>query len=191
MALTDRKYRRWLTGSALVGAMVMLGPGCGSGTQTAEQALERQYKDNPQVVRVDLAKFAGTVTNDGQPPAKGTVFLVILNDPKKPTPKNRPRLYTVSTPEGTFEFSTRLKGDGTLPGSYIVTFAQLHPHGRRGFFSPDELKNLYNDPDKNAQKPEFRLDLAPPGRTDYTFDLKVAGQEPVTTPGPHAITEVH
>jgi hypothetical protein len=191
MVLTDWKYRRWLTWSALVGSMAMLGAGCGSGTQTAEQALEQQFKDNPQVIRVDLAKFAGTVTADGQPPAKGTVFLVILNDPKKPTPKNRPRQYAVSTPEGTFEFSTRLKGDGTLPGSYIVTFAQLHPHGRRGYFPPDELKNLYNDPEKNTQNPEFHIELAAPGKADYTFDLKVAGQEPVATPGPNATTDVH
>jgi hypothetical protein len=165
--------------------------GCGSSTQTAQQALDREYKENPQLKRISLAKFAGTVTVDGQPPAKGTVIVVMLNDPKKPAAPNRPQQYAISTPEGAFEFSTSLKGDGTLPGSYVVTFAELHPHGRRGFFPPDELKNLYNDPDTNAQKPEFRVELSAPGKTDYTFALKVAGEQPVEKPAPNATTQIH
>jgi len=188
--MTDSKCRRWLTWSALVGTLAIVGEGCGSGTQTAQQALEQQYKANPQLKRIGVTKFAGTVTVDGQPPAKGTVIVVMLNDPKMPAVRNQPSLYAVSTPAGTFEFSTSLKGDGTLPGSYVVTFAQLHPHGTRGYFPPDELKNLYNDPDKNAGKPEFHVELTPPGKTDYAFNLKVAGEQPVDQPGPKATTEV-
>jgi hypothetical protein len=191
MTTTDWKCPRWLTWLALVGALAIVGEGCGSGTQTAQQALERQYKDNPLLARVSLAKFAGKVTVDGQPPAKETVIVVMLNDPKKPTPRNGPNLYTVATPEGTFEFSTGIKGDGTFPGSYVVTFAKLHPHGPRAYFPPDELKNLYNDPVKNAEKQEFHVELTPPGKTDYAFDLKVAGQQPVEQPGPNATTEIH
>jgi hypothetical protein len=173
-----------------MGAVAIAGEGCGSHTQTAQDALDRQYKDNPQLTRLALAKFGGTVTVDGQPPAKGTVIVVMLNDPKKPFVRNHATSYAVSTPEGSFEFSTSIKGDGTLPGSYIVTFAELHPHGRRGFFPPDELKNLYNDPDKNAGKPDFHVELTPPGKSDYTFDLRVAGEQPVEKPGPNATTEM-
>jgi hypothetical protein len=181
---------RCLTFTMLAGVLASMCQGCGSATQSAREALDRQYKDNPQLKRPDLAKFAGTVTVDGQPPAKGTVIVVILNDPKKPAPRNKPSQYAISDPNGHFEFSTSLKGDGTLPGSYVVTFAELHPHGRRGFFPPDELKNLYNDPDKNGDKQEFRLELQSPGKPDYTIDLKVAGEEPVSKPGPNATTEI-
>lgn len=176
--------------SGLAAALALLSQGCSSATQSSQEALDRQYKDNPQLKRPDLAKFAGTVTVDGQPPAKGTVIVVILNDPKKPAPRNKPNQYAIADPEGHFEFSTSLKGDGTLPGSYVVTYAELHPHGRRGFFPPDELKNLYNDPDKNAAKPEFQLDLKAPGKTDFAIDLKVAGQEVVSRPGANATTEI-
>ena len=48
----------------------------------------------------------------------------------------------------------------------------------------------YNDPDKNAGKPEFHVELTPPGKTDYAFNLKVAGEQPVDQPGPKATTEV-
>ena len=116
--------------SVLGGALTVVAAGC-SGDADRPAGLDRQYKDNPQLKRIGLAKFGGTITVDGQPPKSGTVFVVMLNDPKKPSPPNKPSLYTISTPEGAFEFSTGLKGDGTLPGSYIVTFALLHPHGRR------------------------------------------------------------
>ncbi len=102
----------------------------------------------------------------------------MLNDPKKPSPPNKPSLYTISTPEGVFDFSTGVKGDGTLPGSYIVTFAQLHPHGRCGFLPPDELKNLYNDPDQNAEKPEFHIELTPPARTTISSTSRSGGSPP-------------
>ena len=71
-----------------------------------------------------------------------------------------------------------------------MTFAELHPHGRRGFFPPDELKNLYNDPDKNSQNPDFKIELTPPGKTDYTFDLKVAGEQPPEKMGPNATNTI-
>ncbi len=184
------KFPRCLAFTATAAALTLISPGCSSATQSAQQALDRQYKDNPQLKRPELAKFAGTVTVDGQPPAKGTVVVVILNDPKKPATRNQPSQYAITDPEGHFEFSTSLKGDGTLPGSYVVTYAELHPHGRRGFFPPDELKNLYNDPEKNADKPEFRIDLKAPGKTDFTIDLKVAGEEVVSSPGANATTEI-
>jgi hypothetical protein len=50
--------------------------------------------------------------------------------------------------------------------------------------------NLYNDPEKNAQKPEFAIELEAPGKTDHHFDLTVAGQEPVEIAGPNAVTRI-
>jgi hypothetical protein len=55
---------------------------------------------------------------------------------------------------------------------------------------PDELKNLYNDPDKNAKEEKFKLDLKLPGQEGYQVDLAVAGKEPVETPGPNAVTRL-
>lgn len=77
-------------------------------------------------------------------------------------------------------------GDGVKTGTYVVTFAQpkLVGERRRG---PDALENLYNDPDKNAQVPEFKIDHQAPEKKDYVFDLKVAGM-PRGTTGPHSFT---
>ena len=51
----------------------------------------------------------------------------------------------------------------------------------------DALKNLYNDPDVNAKDEKFRLEATPPGKTDWTFDLQVAGKDSNTKPGEHAV----
>jgi hypothetical protein len=72
--------------------------------------------------------------------------------------------------------------------------SKLHPTGvggSDGFGPPDDLKNLYNDPEKNAQIPEFNLDVEAPGKADYVFRLTIEGKQPVTTPGAHAFTAIH
>ena len=61
---------------------------------------------------------------------------------------------------------------------------------KRGLLGPDQLKNLYNDPDKNKSIPEFHIDHKAPGRKDYVFDLKLAGKEPVEPPGQFALTSL-
>jgi len=58
------------------------------------------------------------------------------------------------------------------------------------FEPPDELQNLYNDPENNAKVPEFNVEIKSPGRSDWQFDLAVAGKEPVTNPGSKAITKL-
>jgi hypothetical protein len=189
--LNLRRRRAGRRSPLLLAGLLLWAVGCSGAAQTATQALERQYQENPQLQRPNLAKFAGRVTVDGGPPAKGTIMVVILHDRKQPyVDGNKPRQYAVCQPGGQFQFSTSLGGDGTLTGSYVVAFAQLHPRGKRGFFPPDELKNLYNDPEVNVQKPEFVVELNPPGKTDYEFDLNLAGLDPVAKPGPHATTTV-
>ncbi|HEV7998408.1 MAG TPA: hypothetical protein VGP63_00925 [Planctomycetaceae bacterium] len=171
----------------------------GCGPPTAEQALEQAFKANPNAQRVEIVKFEGTIAVDGQSPTKpGTKLFIILNDPKNPQdPAKQPKLVGGVDEEGNFFFSTNAARDGVEAGNYVVTFVQLHHRKalfgkRRGtlFEPPDELKNLYNDPDKNAANPQFNVDIKKPGRTDWNFNLAVAGEDPVIAPGPHAITKL-
>jgi hypothetical protein len=182
--------------------------GC-NGQRSGNQALDDQFKDNPQFKKTSVAKFAGTVTIDGQAPAKEWKLFVILTDAQhldENAHVDKPRLCVPCDSEGKFVFGTYDKADGVVPGKYVVTFVELHPPaakslgkgGRPGAFSvgarasylgPDELKNLYNDPDKNKGEPTFNVDLQPPGKDNYTFDLAVAGKE--TAPaGPNAVTKI-
>lgn len=177
--------------------------GCNS-SPSASQALEHQFQDNPKFQKANVAKFAGTVMVDGQPPASDTKLFVILNDPQhldENAHLRAPKLWALCDAKGHFAFSTYNAGDGVAAGEYVVTFVGLHPPsggkgarklvstGARHFVGPDELKNLYNDPDKNKSDPTFKLDLKPPGKGDYRFDLVVAGSEPAT-PGPNAVTTI-
>jgi hypothetical protein len=179
--------------AALFGLSVLF---AGCGPPTAQQALKQAFLDNPKAQPVAIVPFEGTVTVDGKPPStKGLVLLVILNDMKHPQdPGKPPKLRTGCDESGHFAFTTYEAHDGVQTGSYVVTFVQLHSrpnigHRRNSLFKgPDELKNLYNDPDKNAEIPEFKIDLKMPGIKDAHFNLTVEGKEPVATPGPHAIT---
>jgi hypothetical protein len=95
----------------------------------------------------------------------------------------------VNPADGSFEFSTYAQGDGAPEGSYVVLFVALKHSllGRQqGYHEPDALQNRYNDPDKNAANPEFKVDVKPPGKTDYNFDLKLAGTDP-GSPGAKSI----
>jgi len=185
---------RW----AALSVLALIFAGCGP--PTAEKRLKEAFANNPQAKEVGVALFEGTVTVDGKPPATPrTQLLVILNDPKNPQdPSKRPKLLTGCDEQGHFSFSTYKAHDGVEVGSYVVTFVQLHNLGARmgmnrnvGYGPPDELKNLYNDPDKNASIPEFNVVIQKPGIPDARFDLIVAGKEPVETPGPHAITALN
>jgi hypothetical protein len=96
-------------------------------------------------------------------------------------------------PNGKFEFTTYIKGDGVAPGSYIVCFVELQKPSLNadGWLGPDRLKNLYNDPEKNKDNSEFVVEVPSPGKTDWNFNLQIAGKDPVSNPGPNAITELH
>jgi hypothetical protein len=169
-------------------------PGC-SEKKSGKEAVDQYFKSNPDAKRATLARFAGNVTVDGQPPEKtsDTKLFVLLNDPQN-LQKLPPR-YTEVNADGSFEFMTYLAGDGVPVGKYIVEFAQLQlprERGRHGggvarnYVGPDKLKNLYNNPEKNKDIPEFLVDVAEPGRTDYQFNLSVAGKDAITTPGKFA-----
>jgi hypothetical protein len=181
--------------------------GCNS-QRSGNQALDDQFKDNPQFKKTAVAKFAGTVPVDGQPPAKEWKLYVILTDAQhldENAHADKPRLCAPCDSEGKFAFGTYDKADGVAVGKYVVTFVELHAPvaktfggksrgavsmgARPSYLGPDELKNLYNDPDKNKDEPTFNVDLQPPGKDNYTFDLAVAGKE--TAPaGPNAVTKI-
>ena len=134
--------------------------------------------------------FAGTVTIDGQPPDFGKsnkhllVILYDLDHPDVPV-EDLPHILVKKT--GQFAFTTYGSEDGIEPGHYAVTFAAFRRKGAGSFIGPDQLHNLYNDPDLNANNPQFKIDHQAPGKKDYAFDLQIAGKES-TTPGPHALT---
>ncbi|HEV8071315.1 MAG TPA: hypothetical protein VGP76_26615 [Planctomycetaceae bacterium] len=173
---------------ALIGVVPIVA-GCGS---KPGQSLDDQLKEL-NTTRHPTAKFAGTVTIDGKPPRDAIKqgLRIMLYDPKNPPASGAAPLNAIVRYEdGSFDFSTYGQADGAPEGSYVVLFAALK-HSllgkQQGYHEPDALKNLYNDPDKNAEHSEFKIDIARPGKTDYQFDLVLEGKEAVT-PGPKAIT---
>jgi hypothetical protein len=154
--------------------------GC-SHTPTEQEALKKSLEVNNRTEQT-VVPFSGTVTVDGQPPVadRRTPLFVIAYDPKNP-PKGRQAPFTTRCDkEGHFQFNTYGTGDGLPAGSYVALFVQPKADG-------DALKNLYNDPDKNDKEERFQINLTPPGKTNWSFELTVAGKEPNTTPGEHAV----
>jgi hypothetical protein len=169
------------------------------------------FETNRVFHMLPVSKFSGRVTVDGKPPKEGPKLFVILTDANHLDENARgmmPKLYTICDADGHFAFGTydlKDKNDGVFAGKYVVTFALLHKFipkskkskgpmvaekrgGNEKYYLPDDLKNLYSDPDQNAKSPAFLLDLQPPGKDDYHFDLVVAGKDPRPKPGPHAVT---
>jgi len=182
--------RNLLGASGVLAALAMLlTAGCGRGPST-QQAVDAQL-ETLHLEREPLGRFAGKVTMDGQPPPleRGKVLLIMLYNQTHPE-KNKPALYTACQKDGKFEFYTYTAGDGVPLGTYVVLFAQLTSSRGRGLVQPDGLKNLYDDPEKNSQDKDFVVTVTQPGKTDYEFNLSLAGKDPVKTPGPHAVTEI-
>jgi hypothetical protein len=190
---------RLARGFGMPAAVALLGltiSGCGGGTQSADQALNKAIETSGST-KQNVAKFSGTVTIDGKPPGEmGFVrTIVILWDKQKPPTVKTPPLFVATDDAGKFDFTTYAAGDGISPGTYVVCFAQLKGGlrlggARRGWEGPDQLKNLYNDPDKNKDEKQFVVEISPPGKSDWTFNLEVAGKEPVATPGPNSFVEL-
>jgi hypothetical protein len=175
--------------------------GCNQGGSATRSDQLEQVSKLPS--RVPVAKFAGRVSVDGQPSTQGGTLFVILNDPQHPVKGGK--AFARCDEQGNFVFTTYLSGDGAPTGKYVVTFAQLQvgggtvrgrggvgrrPSVSRTYVSPDGLSNLYNDPDKNKDNPNFVVEIADPGRSDYEFNLPVAGKDPIKTPGQYAATDI-
>lgn len=187
---TDGGHVRLMVRTTALITLILVTSGC-SQKQTANEALDQALKASGQI-RKDIAKFAGTVTIDGRPPEfdKSKVLVVMLYDPQKPpSPGKVPPLAARCGKNGNFAFNTYETDDGVPVGKYVLLFG-VFGTSMRGFVGPDGLKNLYNDPDKNRENPDFNLDIAPPGKVDWAFNLDFETKEPVKTPGPNSITAI-
>jgi hypothetical protein len=179
MSFINYEVRKWRWSVLL---LLAAAAGC-SGAQSPQARIEKALAGTG-VKATALCQFAGTVTIDGQPPnAKEFKSLVaVLYDPQKP---DEEPAFTLVRDDGHFHFTE----DGVAPGHYVLAFAVLR-RNRRSFVGPDKLNNLYNDPDANATAhPELVIDHKRK-KTDYQFNLEVAGQTRVESPGPHAVTTV-
>ncbi len=162
--------------------IVGLSPAGCNRPQSESEAIKKSLEVNGRSQET-VAKFSGTVLVDGQPPAvdRRNPFFVIAYDPKNP-PKGRQAPFTARCDkDGHFQFNTYSTGDGLPVGSYVALFVQPTAEGG------DALKNLYNDPDKNGKEEQFQIKLTSPGKTNWSFELTVAGKEANTTPGEHAV----
>jgi hypothetical protein len=159
----------------------LIAGGCDHGPSESE-SLKKSLEVNGGSAQT-VVNFSGTVTIDNQPPVvdRRNPLFVFAYDPKNPPKGRQSPFSTRCDKNGHFAFNTYGTGDGLPAGSYVVLFAQPKAEGGDG------LKNLYNDPDKNAKEERFQINLTSPGKTDWAFDLAVAGKDPITTPGEHAV----
>jgi hypothetical protein len=167
----------WSVAAAVI---FILSLGCQARDSTA-QRLEKAYQ-SAGMEPVTVYPLGGTVTVDNEPPATKSEtgrLVVVAYDAAKPNLKATNNAQVFVKPGGSFELPP------LPPGKYVMLFAQLGHNPRMGFFGRDGLKNLYNDPDVNSKKPGFLIDHQAPGKTDYTFNLSVAG-ESAAAPGPKA-----
>lgn len=183
------RFGPFLSTAILVAVCSFLG-GCGQ--SKSSQSLEGQMKEM-NLTRQPTAKFAGKVTIDGKAPRdaiKDGLFIMLYDPQKPPSTNMAPLSAIVNWDTGDFSFTTYSQGDGVPLGSYVVLFVALKHtvFGKNpGYHEPDALKNLYNDPDKNKDNPQFNVTVNA-SKSDYSFDLKLEGQEPAS-PGAHAITQ--
>jgi hypothetical protein len=169
---------RWDVAATLI---FILSFGC-DGRQSTAQRVENAYK-SAGMEPTTAYPLGGKITVDNVPPdaKSGTARLVaIAYDAAKTDVKANSNARAFVKPDGSFELQP------LPPGKYVMLFAQLGYNPRMGFFGADGLKNLYNDPDVNSKKPEFVIDHRAHGKTDYSFNLSVAGETPPAAPGPKA-----
>jgi hypothetical protein len=176
--------------AVLVGLAVVGAAGCGSrtGTQSVDSVLQSSGK-----ARETVYPLAGKITVDNQTPEAGGFgqrrILVLLFDQSKLEASANGVPKAICNANGDFAFNMYDQGDGVPPGKYVLAIVELKFDKRKGYFGEDVLKNQYNDPTKNANSPEFKIDHQAPGKKDYAFDLKVADREKVS-PGPKAVTTI-
>jgi hypothetical protein len=140
-------------------------------------------------IRLDRTVYplGGRVTIDGRSPGDRGRVILVLKDLAARYP-TKGGAFAICGADGRFECSYFRADDGCPPGKYVAAIAKLQLVGANQYRGPDQLNNLYNDPEKNVHDPRFVIDHRAPGKTDYHFDLKLVGIAPVMKPGPRAIT---
>ena len=157
--------------------------GCSRAPSRLDQELAKAH-----LTKKSVYPLSGKVLVDGQP-AQATQnqrILIVLFDRARPDLRATAR-FADCDEQGNFRFTTYEAGDGVEPGDYVVVIAQLTSTADNGYRGPDGFNNLYNDPDRNEKIPEFVVKHDSPGKTDYVFDLKVAGEDPLSHPGSRAV----
>jgi hypothetical protein len=160
--------------------------GCNKQQSTADRI--KQAAEASGIKSVTVYPLAGTVTVDNQSAdlkSKKWGLIVMACDVSKPDGAATGPFVHVKS-DGNFEFPD----GGIPPGKYVLLFAGLQRNKRKGWVGPDALKNLYNDPDVNGKKEQFTIDHQSPGKTNYSFNLSVAGETPVAAAGPRALTHI-
>jgi hypothetical protein len=183
-------FHRFAAG-ALAGALLLAFGGC-SGSASPKQRVESELTKIGQSTK-SVFPFAGKVQIDGQLPQVSVTnqrVVVVLFDKAKPTLGVAERPSAICNARGEFSFTTYNDADGVEPADYVITFALLCLRAKDGsLVGPDGLQNLYNDPEKNEKIDGFTIKHASPGKRDYIFNLKEAGQE-AGTAVPRAVTEI-
>ncbi|HEV3194218.1 MAG TPA: hypothetical protein VGY54_27120 [Polyangiaceae bacterium] len=173
-------------GAFSAACVIVLAAGCNGQPSTAERV--KKAREEAHMTSVTLFPLAGRVTVDNQTPSfksKRASLVVEAYDASKPNVSAAEQPFVTARPDGSFEFP-----DGGLPpGKYVMLFAVLE-RKKKNARGGDELKNLYNDPDVNGKKTEFTINHEAPGKTDYTFNLNVAGETPLAKPGPKALIQL-
>jgi hypothetical protein len=155
-------------------------------TQSAAERLDEAYRTS-KMKRVTVFPLGGTVTIDNEAPTfknRRTVLVVMAYDASKPDARASGAYVPVKA-DGAFEFPD----GGLTPGKYVLLFAVLDRRKKQGMEGPDQLKNLYNDPDVNGKKEGFTINLEASGKPDCQFNLSVTG-EAAKSPGPKALTHI-
>jgi hypothetical protein len=187
--MTKMAQMTWAIPVMATGAL--FASGCNRGVDARAAAAMAQYG----MKTVDVYPLAGKVLIDGAPPGeqtqkgRGSAVFIVLFDQANPGARANEMPHAIVQADGSFAFRTYSSKDGVPPGKYVVAIAELERGGRASYGGPDGLNNLYNDPDKNAQNRELVIDHHRPGKTDYYFNLRIAGEEPVQ-PGPRAVTGI-
>jgi hypothetical protein len=175
----------------LLGCMVVALQGC-SGALTPSQRVDKELS-SVKKSKLAVFPFAGKVLVDGlpfEPKSPDERVVVVLFNRAQPELRLTHRPYAVCNRKGDFSFTTYVPNDGVEPAEYLVAISQLSMGKGDNLSGPDGFQNLYNDPDANEKEPEFTVKHASPGKSDYVFELKLAGREPISAPGPRAVTRL-
>ena len=162
--------QRKMTWAVAATLIFLVSFGC-EGRQSTAQRLEKAYK-SAGLDPVTVYPLGGKITVDNQPPvAKSEMasLVAVAYDAAKPDVKANSNASAFVKPDGSFELPP------LPPGKYVMLFAQLGHNPRMGFFGPDGLKNLYNDPDVNSKKSEFVIDHQA-ARQDGLYVQSVGGR---------------
>ena len=130
-----------------------------------------------------LYPLGGKITVDNEPPAAKTEtarLVAVAYDAGKPDAKANSSATAFVKPNGSFEFPP------LPPGKYVMLFAELRYNSEDGVLRSRRTQESLQRSRRQLEKTGVLIDLQAPGKTDYAFNLSVAGETPPATAGPKA-----